>query len=200
MNKKEEGGSEWIVGIDEVGRGPLAGPVTVCALAVPTDFNFIICNGIKDSKKLSPAKRQKWLSVIDGLKNEGKLNYSVISVSNEIIDTRGISFAIKSALEQSIRALSLDPQKTSVLLDGGLLAPVEFIFQKTIIKGDEKEPVISMASIVAKETRDAMMSDYAKEYSEYGFEKHKGYGTKAHMDAIKKHGMTIIHRHSFIHV
>ena len=92
------------------------------------------------------------------------------------------------------------PATFHIFLDGGLKAPVEYVNQKTIIKGDELFPVISLASIVAKVTRDNLMTKHSKEYPEYGFEKHSGYGTKTHYDAIKKYGLTPIHRKSFIHI
>ena len=191
---------DTLVGIDEVGRGPLAGPATVCALAVAKDFDFAFSQGIKDSKKLSPAQRQKWLSVINTLKEQGSVRYSIVSVESDVIDAQGISYAITYALERALSELALDPQTTAVLLDGGLKAPPLFSNQQTIIKGDETEPVISMASIVAKEHRDALMKKCSEEYPEYGFAEHKGYGTKKHLDAIKKHGMSIVHRRTFIHV
>lgn len=191
---------DTLVGVDEVGRGPLAGPVTVCALAVAKDFDSTLCKGIKDSKKLSPAQRQKWLSVINTLKEQGSVQYSIVSVESDVIDSRGISYAITHALEGALAQLALDPHTTSVLLDGGLKAPPIFLNQQTIIKGDETEPIISMASIVAKEHRDALMKKCGEDYPEYGFAEHKGYGTKKHLDAIKKHGMSIVHRRTFIHV
>lgn len=191
---------DTIVGVDEVGRGPLAGPVTVCALSVAHDFDFSVCKGIRDSKKLSSAQRQKWLSMINMHKDQGLIRYSVVSVENIVIDTRGISYAIAHALEGALAELALNPNTTSVLLDGGLKAPQIFLNQQTIIKGDEKEPVISMASIVAKEHRDGIMKKYNEDYPEYGFADHKGYGTKKHLDAIKKYGMSTLHRRTFVHL
>lgn len=187
-----------VVGIDEVGRGPLAGPVTVCACVVGADFDFRILSGIKDSKKLSPKKREEWFIVISNLKFVGKLNFVITSISSKEIDSIGIAPSIQKALDASIRALKLSPKKTRVLMDGSLKAPKEFTMQETIIKGDEKVPIISAASIVAKVTRDRHMEEQAKKYPQYGFDKHKGYGTAEHIRAIRKNGPSSIHRKSFL--
>ena len=188
-----------IIGIDEVGRGPLAGPVTVCALSVPHYFDFSHFEKIKDSKKLSSQKREYWYQKIFDLKMSGALSFHVSSVSAGEIDTLGITHSIKKAIKIAIVELKADPLFTEVRLDGSLRAPDDFLHQITIIKGDEKEPVISAASIVAKVTRDRMMGEFALMYPGYGFEDHKGYGTKLHMDALKKLGLSEIHRRSFIH-
>jgi ribonuclease HII len=187
-----------IVGIDEVGRGPLAGPVTVCACVVGVDFDMSVFKGIKDSKKLSAPKREEWLTKILALKDGGSLNFAHVSIPASEIDSIGIAVAIKKALKESLMALALNPKTTQILLDGSLYAPVEFTNQETIIKGDEKVPVISAASIVAKVTRDQFMEEQGKLYPVYGFETHKGYGTAAHITAIKKHGISPIHRKSFL--
>jgi len=186
-----------IVGIDEVGRGPLAGPVTVCACKVPHDFEMSHFAGIKDSKKLSPKAREEWFVKISDLKKSGILDFAFSSVSAGDIDIIGIALAIKRALNEALLALSLIPETTRVKLDGALKAPEKFIFQETIIKGDEKIPIISAASIVAKVTRDRHMTEQAKLYPLYGFEKHKGYGTKNHFELIRQHGLSPIHRKSF---
>ncbi|MEK7607331.1 MAG: ribonuclease HII [Patescibacteria group bacterium] len=186
-----------IVGIDEVGRGPLAGPVTVCACKVPHQFDFSYFKGIKDSKKLSPKKRTEWFEKISALKSKGHLDFAIASISAMEIDKIGISQAIKKALNQSLESLALAPDKTLIKLDGALVAPEKFLFQETIIKGDEKIPIISAASIVAKVMRDRYMTKQAKIYPLYGFEKHKGYGTREHFRLIRKHGLSPIHRKSF---
>ncbi len=188
---------KYKVGIDEVGRGPLAGPVVVCALSVPTTFDFTLTEGIKDSKKLTEKKRKSWVEKIDSWKEQG-LKYQFTSVDASVIDTKGITFAITSALSESLNALQLPKTETLVLLDGGLKAPAEYIHQETIIKGDEKEAVIAMASIVAKVFRDDFMCELDKEYPEYGLAIHKGYGTTKHREAIQKYGMTNIHRRTWI--
>lgn len=190
----------YTIGIDEVGRGPLAGPVTLCAVCVSKKNYFRlrkVCRGIKDSKKLSVFEREKWFSKIKKLKKEKILSYTLASVSNKIIDTKGISFAIKKALAQTLKKLKCDPKKSRVLLDGSLYASREYKNQKTIIRGDEKEFLISLASIVAKVSRDSFMTKIGKRYPAYGFEIHKGYGTALHRKYIENKGFSAIHRRSF---
>jgi ribonuclease HII len=133
-------------------------------------------------------------------KKQGNFVFAVSFGSAMMIDTRGITFAIRHALADSLKKLNRPPEQTLVLLDGGLRAPAEYAFQKTIVKGDEKEPVISLASIAAKVLRDKKLYALAKKYPEYGFEKHKGYGTSSHYAAIAKHGvLEKVHRKSFLH-
>jgi ribonuclease HII len=187
-----------IVGIDEVGRGPLAGPVTVCACKAASSFDFKALKGIKDSKQLSPQKREEWFLRISDLKSKGELDFAFYSVSATEIDERGIIHAIERAMSESLDALSLDPSSTRVLLDGALKAPRQFLDQETIIKGDEKIPLISAASIVAKVMRDKHMEKQATLYPAYGFESHKGYGTDAHCLAIRRYGITPLHRKTFL--
>jgi ribonuclease HII len=197
-----------IIGIDEVGRGPVAGPVAVCAFSCAiTDYELLITNGvqetktkIKDSKKLSKKQREKWFEYLKGEKEKGNCDFAVSMVSAEWIDKVGIVRSIQKALDTSLSKLEANCQllDATVYLDGGLKAPIEYKNQQTVIKGDELHPIISCASIVAKVSRDRLMSDYAKEYIEYGFESHSGYGTRAHYDAIKKHGRTPLHRKSFL--
>jgi ribonuclease HII len=195
-----------IVGIDEVGRGPIAGPVAVCALAIYNDTNsrsktkFAIENfrNFKDSKKLSHQQRLEWLKKINIEKEKGNIKYKVSFESNKVIDRKGLSWAIKNALNKSLTSLKQRSKDCLVLLDGGLKAPVKYINQKTIIKGDEKELCIALASIVAKVTRDTLMVKLAVKYPGYGLEKHKGYGTQAHYKALKNKGISGIHRQSFL--
>lgn len=189
---------EYIVGIDEVGRGPIAGPVAVCAFKCKPNFfdNISIDIPLRDSKKLTKKQREKWFEFLKEEKNKGNCNFSVSIVNAEWIDKVGIVPSIKKALKTSLDRVASSDYK--IFLDGGLKAPPEFIYQETIIKGDELYPVISCASIVAKVSRDNLMYEYAKEYPEYGFESHVGYGTKAHYEAIKRHGQTKIHRKSFV--
>jgi len=181
---------KYIVGIDEVGRGPLAGPVTVAALAAPVGLKF---KNIKDSKKLSAKKREEWLSLF---KNDPKILYTISSVSHSVIDKKGISYALRVAVKRCIWKFKIKNSKLKILLDGSLYAPPEYK-QRTIIKGDEKIPIIAAASIIAKVTRDRKMVRLAKKYSKYGFEIHKGYGTKFHLRMIRRHGLSQIHRKSF---
>ena len=229
MNEKEI--IKYIIGIDEVGRGPLAGPVAVCAFLMKKGsfVNGQFSTGqtseklpkLKDSKKLSKKQREVWFEYLKVARIEGFCDYAVSFVSSENIDKFGIAKCIQKALNESLSKiasseflfsrtsdeggqgtrLSLEEIQTSIFvyLDGGLKAPIEYVNQETIIRGDELNPVISMASIVAKVTRDAVMTKYSKDYPEYGFEKHSGYGTKTHYEAIKTHGQTPIHRKTFIH-
>lgn len=199
---------KYIVGIDEVGRGPIAGPVCVVAFKLlSVDYQSLVENSkkelktpLRDSKKLSKKQREKWFDHLKVAKTEGVCDFSVSFVSSDNIDKFGISKCIKKALAESLNKLKVSPKEVKVLLDGGLHAPEEYIHQETIIKGDELHPVISLASIVAKVSRDKVMFDYSKTYPQYGFDKHVGYGTKAHYEAIKKYGQTPIHRKTFIHI
>lgn len=188
----------YIVGIDEVGRGPIAGPVAVGAFVFLSSKAKKIFRGVKESKQLSEDMREKWFAVIERAKKDGSVDFRVSFESQKIIDSKGLSWAIRRALKRSLTLLDIDPDKTKVLLDGGLKAPEEYVDQKTIIKGDEKETVIALASICAKVLRDRKMAKLGKRYPQYGFHSHKGYGTKGHYLAIKKHGLLNEHRRSFV--
>ncbi len=189
-----------VIGIDEVGRGPLAGPVAVCAFYLDSYIlnlkSFSI--PLRDSKKLTQKQRELWYTQILIWQKAGKCDFCVTMISAKTIDTIGIAPAIKRALARSLYKLSTFDFQLEVLLDGGLKAPVEFKNQKTYIKGDEKFPAIALASIVAKVIRDRHMQKQAKKFPEYGFETHVGYGTRKHYEAIKKHGLTPLHRRSFL--
>ena len=189
---------KYIIGVDEVGRGPIAGPVAVGAFIFLTPEAKKLFRGVKESKQLTEEKREEWYEKILKIKEEGHIDFCVTFQSEKVIDTKGLSFAIKKCLETSIATLKPDPENTLVLLDGGLKAPVHFTHQKTIIKGDVKEKVIALASICAKVERDKKMKKWGKQYPSYGFEVHKGYGTKGHYEAIQKGGLTPIHRRSFL--
>lgn len=213
----DKGQKDFIIGIDEVGRGPLAGPVAVCAFGfcvrqdLTQDFNMLIENAktehklkLKDSKKLSAKQREKWFEIILGWQKQGICDFAISYVSNENIDKFGIAPCIKKALAESLKKLLAQnnflPADCKILLDGGLKAPDEYINQETFIKGDEDYPQISFASIVAKVSRDKIMANYAKKYPQYGLDTNMGYGSAAHMQALKTHGLTPIHRKSFIHL
>jgi len=187
----------YIVGIDEAGRGPLAGPVAVGLVCIPKNFNKKLFGKAKDSKMLSEKVREEIFLETKKLHKEGLLKYAVSMVQAKAIDEKGISYAIKLCIKRCLKKCEVDPLKTRVLLDGSLKAPKEFKNQQTIIKGDQKEKVISLASIMAKVTRDRWMKRIAQKYPEYGFEIHKGYGTKKHRELIQKHGLCPIHRKSF---
>ena len=182
-----QAGVVHIAGMDEVGRGPLAGPVTVaCCIMDPYD----IVEGVNDSKKLTEKKREKLFPVL----LDHAIGYSVVSVDNEEIDRVNILNATKQAMKQCVN--SVFPLPDMLLVDA-----VEYDFgvpHKSIIHGDALSYSIAAASIIAKVTRDRMMVEYDELYPEYGFAKHKGYGTKDHIEALKKYGPCPIHRRSFI--
>ncbi|MDO8430433.1 MAG: ribonuclease HII [Candidatus Taylorbacteria bacterium] len=192
---------KYLIGIDEVGRGPIAGPVAVGAFVFLTPKAPRFFKGVKESKQLSEEKREEWFKKIKKVCDAGLIDFAVTFQSEKIIDTKGLSFAIKNALKISINKLQnklkINPVKTLVLLDGGLKAPAEYLNQKTIIKGDTKEKVIALASICAKVLRDRKMRKWAVKYPGYGFEVNKGYGTRGHYRAIKKVGLCDLHRRSF---
>lgn len=192
---------KFLVGIDEVGRGPVAGPVYVCAFLVASNAIDEIVSGAKlplrDSKKLTAKMREKWFEYLDGLAKEKKIRYVMTKASNIEIDDKGIAVCIRAAVDNCLEKLNFDPAETKVFLDGGLRA-LDKYNQETIIKGDENIPVISLASIVAKVSRDREMEKLAGEEDQYGWRKNKGYGTKSHMDAIREFGTTPLHRISFL--
>jgi ribonuclease HII len=188
----------FLIGIDEAGRGPLAGPVSIGAVIVRKDFNTKILKGVRDSKKLSEIQREVWFKKLKQWKKEGKLDYSVALVGSTIIDTKGISHAIRKGISRCLKKLEADHRYCSVLLDGSLYAPKKFLNQKTIIGGDDKIKIISLASIAAKVTRDRKMKRLAKIFYKYDFHIHKGYGTKLHRQKILKFGPSEIHRMSFL--
>ena len=188
---------KFLVGIDEVGRGPIAGPVAVGAFVFLTQDAKKHFRGVRESKQLSEEKREEWYKIIQQKSDQKLVAFSVCFQSEKVIDTKGLSFAIKKCLENCLKNLKVKPEECLVLLDGGLKAPIEYKNQKTIIKGDAKETVIALASICAKVLRDRKMKKWGKKYPAYGFEVHKGYGTRAHYRAIQKAGLHPIHRRSF---
>lgn len=186
-----------IVGIDEVGRGPLAGPVAVGIAVVPVGFDWGLLPGVDDSKKLTAKNREAIFGRAKTLKKEGVLTYVVVQVSAKTIDEIGITKAVARGIRLGLKKLALDPACVDVRLDGLLKAPPEYMHQETIIKGDAKEKVIGLASICAKVTRDAHMVRVARHHPEYQFDIHKGYGTKVHLEALGKYGLSPLHRRSF---
>ncbi|MBP3926634.1 MAG: ribonuclease HII [Clostridium sp.] len=178
-----------ICGIDEAGRGPLAGPVVAGACILPKDCTILRLN---DSKKLSEKCREELFLEIQ----EKATAWSVGIISPAVIDEINILQATYEAMRQAVAGLSGEPE---VFLNDAVIIPgIEESRQVKIIKGDAKSVSIAAASILAKVTRDHMMIEYDAIYPEYGFAKHKGYGTKAHMDAIRAYGMTPIHRRTFL--
>ena len=177
-----------ICGIDEAGRGPLCGPVVAAAVILPDEYNILYIN---DSKKLRETKREEVYKEID----KYAVAYGVGIVSPERIDEINILQATYEAMRTAIHKLSVTPD---ILLNDAVTIPMVDIKQVPIIKGDAKSQSIAAASIVAKVTRDHLMEEYDKLYPEYGFAKHKGYGTAAHIKAIKEYGPCPIHRRTFI--
>lgn len=180
---------QYICGIDEAGRGPLAGPVVVGAVIMPKE-SFI--EGINDSKKVSEKKREKLYNLI----TKEAISYSVGIVDHNKIDEINILNATKLGLKMAIQSLDVRPDL--ILVDALNNIDTCGIPYKSIIKGDAKVYAISCASIIAKVTRDRIMREWDNIYPEYGFEKHKGYGTATHIAVIKEKGPCMIHRRTFI--
>ena len=178
----------YICGIDEAGRGPLAGPVVAGAVVLPKDCRILYVN---DSKKLSEKKREMLYDVI----LNGAVSVGVGIVSPERIDEINILNATYEAMREAINNLTVKPD---ILLNDAVTIPGVDIEQVPIIKGDAKSLSIASASIIAKVTRDRIMYHYDELYPEYGFAKHKGYGTKLHTDVLKEIGPCPIHRKTFI--
>lgn len=190
--------ARYVIGIDEAGRGPIAGPVTVGAVALSEQCDRSVFVKARDSKKLPMHKREELFALMREEREKGVLLYAVRSVGPSVIDKKGIVFAVRTALGEAIDALKLEPGACEVLLDGGLSAPEIYVQQTTIIRGDETELPITLAGIAAKVIRDHKMVDYSNKYPGYNFETHKGYGTKGHYDSIKTQGLCEIHRRSFL--
>ncbi len=182
-------GYRYIVGVDEVGRGPLAGPVVCAAVVMPLDEELLV-SGVDDSKKLSEKKRE----TLSALIKERALAYTVVEVNEKIIDEINILEATKLGMKKAVEGLSLTPDV--VLTDGNMTIDIPFK-QHSVIGGDALSYSIGAASIIAKVHRDHLMDDYAKEYPAYAFEKNKGYGTAVHIKAIKEQGLCPIHRRTF---
>lgn len=185
-----------IVGIDEAGRGPLAGPVYVGVAAVFQAYDLSKFSELTDSKEMREADREAIFDQITDQDITG-LQTSITYTKAATIDTIGINPAIQKAINRGLRNLDVKINKAKILLDGGLHAPNKY-HQKTVRKGDQKHSEISMASVLAKVARDRKMSQLAEKYPQYKFGKHKGYGTKRHRQCIDDYGPCEIHRRSFI--
>lgn len=186
--KYYEQGLQYICGIDEAGRGPLAGPVCAAAVILPANIEI---PGLNDSKKLSDKRRRELVSII----KENAIAYGIAFADEKEIDQINILQATFLAMERAASQLSVKPEV--LLIDGNrekdFGIPVE-----TIVKGDSRSASIAAASVLAKVTRDDYLLQMAQEYPQYGFEVHKGYGTKAHYAAIEKYGPCPIHRMTFL--
>lgn len=196
---------QLIVGIDEAGRGALAGPVCVGVVAMPQDFNWkegfalFTRKGkpkLRDSKQLSAQQRAILYEYIAA---HGRLRHAHAFVEAPTIDEIGIANAAREAAAIALFSLKLNPARARVLLDAGLSVSSAWE-QESFVRGDENIPAIAFASIVAKVTRDRHMEELGFLHSAYGFERHKGYGTREHYSAIGAHGMTPLHRRSFVHL
>lgn len=195
----------WYIGIDEVGRGPIAGPVTIGIFVVHKNVLkekkvIEILRKVKDSKQLTESQREHIFREIQILtRNRKDIFYRTVSLSAKEIDEQGIAVCIRTAIARGLSKISDDREGVSIKLDGGLRAPERFVHQETIIKGDQKEPLISAASIVAKVIRDRYMVRMDGMFPGYGFAQHKGYGTQQHYTALIKKGACEIHRKTWIH-
>jgi len=188
-NEAYENGYKFVCGVDEAGRGPLAGPVCAAAVILPENCEI---EGLNDSKKLSEKKREMLFDII----KEKAVAYSIAYGTLEEIEQYNILEATYIAMNRAIDGLS---QKSDfALIDGNRLPKGIKIPSVTVVKGDSKSCSIAAASILAKVTRDRLMLEYDKKYPEYLFAQHKGYGTKAHYEAIARHGVCEIHRLSFL--
>lgn len=182
-------GLSYIAGIDEAGRGPLAGPVVVACVIMPKDS---MIEGINDSKKISEKKRE---ILYDKILEEA-VSYGVGIVNQEEIDEINILQATKKALTEAVKSMEIKPQV--ILVDALTGIDTIGIPYKSIIKGDAKSYSIGAASIIAKVTRDRIMREWDKVYPQYGFAGHKGYGTAKHMQAIREYGICPLHRKTFV--
>ena len=188
-NLAKQKGYKFVCGVDEAGRGPLAGPVCAAAVILPEDC---VIEGLNDSKKLTEKKREQLYPIII----EKAIAYCVAFGSVEEIEEHNILNATYIAMNRAIDGLS---QKADfALIDGNRVPKGISVPCETVVKGDAKSCSIAAASILAKVTRDRLLLEYAEKYPEYGFESHKGYGTAAHYDAIRQHGVLPIHRMSFL--
>jgi ribonuclease HII len=192
----------YVIGIDEVGRGPIAGPMVVCACAIKDGIDALSLfpkGELRDSKKLTDRMREKIVKDASVFLAAGDIIIGIGEVDAERIDTTGLSSALKEALTKALEAVHAQnvPTESFIFLDGSLHVDNRYA-QETVIKGDEKIVEIALASIFAKVHRDAYMKEMTKIYKGYGFERHVGYGTAEHYEAIKKYGTTPLHRRSFL--
>jgi len=186
-------GIKYVVGIDEAGRGPLAGPVSAGAVIINKESN--LSDIVRDSKKMTEKKREEAFEFIVG----NSLAFGICMIGSEKIDRYGIQIAVRMAMEGALKELEsmLGKKAQYLIIDGNNVESIEGYSQLKIKRGDLNHYSISCASILAKVTRDRYMKDMSKKYPEYGFEKHVGYGTKLHMEALQKYGPCPIHRRSF---
>lgn len=200
--KTDELENNFIYGIDEVGRGPVAGPTVVCLCGIlenikKKDLENELKLTLQDSKKLTEKNREKWRDFLIELQEQSKCIFAIGQRDSVFIDNFGISKAINESIDDCL--LKINPEKNAkIFLDGGIYLDKVFTNQETIIKGDENILPITLASIFAKVYRDNLMNEMDAKFPNYNLKKHKGYGTKEHFDAIKKHGTCEIHRTTYL--
>ena len=182
-------GTQYIAGVDEVGRGPLAGPVVCAAVIMPFDTERIVV-GVDDSKKLSAKKREQLAEEI----KQKALCFSIVEIDEKTVDEINILQATRLGMKRAIENLQITPE--TVLTDGNMTIDIPHR-QHSVVHGDALSYSIGAASIIAKVHRDKLMDEYAKTYPHYAFDKNKGYGTAEHIQGIKEHGLCPIHRRTF---
>ena len=188
----------YVIGVDEAGRGPLAGPLAVGFIAIPDDFDLLtLFPGLNDSKQVTPKKREALFELLETVALKGEVRYHIEWIPAATLDAQGLTAPIQSAVARGVRTLLPNPKDGKVFLDGLLKAPEEYM-QETIPGGDAQVPAIMLASIVAKVLRDRHMEILENAHPGYGFGKHKGYGTKAHYEAIRTLGPCPEHRRLFL--
>lgn len=187
QNPLDTSAHQWVAGVDEAGRGPLAGPVVVAAVILPARAGF---SGLDDSKRLNAEKREALFPLIQ----QQAIAFAIVVVDVEEIERVNILTATLNGMKRAVD--ELDPQPTLTMVDGNR-APEMACEVRTIIEGDHWVPSISAASILAKVTRDRMMDEWHREYPQYGFNRHKGYPTPEHLEMLRKHGPCPIHRKTF---
>jgi len=195
--KLQKRGFNFVAGLDEVGRGPLAGPVVAAAVCAVAQLEvksekLKVWENIKDSKKLTARQREKWYEILTGDKN---IKWGLGVISQKIIDEINILEATKLAMKKALENLGIEPD--FLLLDGNFLLEDLNVSQKAVTRGDEKIFSVAAASIIAKVSRDRLMQKYHQKFPIYGFNEHKGYGTKKHFAALRLHGPCVLHRFSF---
>jgi ribonuclease HII len=186
-----------IIGVDEVGRGALAGPLCVCALRLTSASPFFRLRRFKDSKRLSKKMRLRVFDEIKAAKRAGELDYSLAYIRAREIDALGMAQALKLSVRKVLRHLKALPNER-IVLDGGLRAPERYMRQKSSPRADERFVAVALASIVAKCSRDTLLIAASRRFPDYGFETNVGYGTRAHCKALLKKGPTSFHRTSFL--
>ncbi len=199
----KKGNAKYLIGIDEGGRGPLAGPVCVGLVVIEKKNARKILSkfsALRDSKKMNEKNRKEIYESVLKNKSSDEIIFEIQKCSAKEIDKIGISKCIKKCIESGLKNLEkkgIHGGNTEVRLDGALRAPSSYPNQKTIIRGDDSEKIISLASVLAKVYRDNLLVKLHKKFPQYNFAQNKGYGTKAHILAIKKHGQTFEHRKYF---